>query len=229
MTLNANNVNALSILVVLVIVFISTRIIKATAAHVFALIACIYVVSRIQEKTTSEREAFFEDLDYRLAQIGSPPHFYMDVNVINFFYDIYLWRAMNPGNYDAAIAAFDQILAIEENSEERAKAKDTSSICARSYNQARSAATLVMNMLHGMIYNVAKPIETKALTPMLERAMRLVWKHLAHIRDNCEQSRNGDVNVDTVFIDEPGAPDPWNMNNLLESNDPGLNAFTVFF
>ena len=191
------------IVVVIVILFASTRVFSISLSHIFALILSIYCISQLNNDDDQKKTAY-DDLDYRNEQIGSPSNFYMDANFINYFYNIFMWRALNSDNFDTAIAAVNNILKIEKDSE--------ISNDIQEYDIAYQMAKLAVTMIHGIVYSFKVPKETENLDISLVKLQKLLLKHLEIIKTNYENN-NDLVNVNTKYIDDISLPDPFSFDD----------------
>src|ERR1044071_290308 len=72
-----------------IVLFVSTRLIKATSSHIFALLACYFIIQKLRKQESESSASFNEEMDYKLELLGAPSHFHMDTNIINLFFNIY--------------------------------------------------------------------------------------------------------------------------------------------
>ena len=190
------------IVITLALFYISTRLLKAKSAHIFALILAYFIISRIQEKQSSSTGTYFEEIDYKLELLGAPDHLHHDANFINLFYEIYAWRQWNAYNYDNAIKAVNNVLTIEQ---------DISVGLQRpvdNYELATTQSKLALNLIHGFIYNIDNPLLVTKLKNILMRLQTLLERHLAKMRDMCgeQEEKKSSIDVNSRFIDDAHGP-----------------------
>lgn len=183
----------------LLVLYISTRIIKANISHIFALIVGFFIISRLDQQSSNDVLTFNQVIDTRYKTIGMPTNFYIDANLINLYFSIYKWKNLNPHNYTESIKAVNNVLSIElEN-----KTKN----CANNYEIAFEQSKIALNMMHGFIYNIDKPLLVEKLKKILSRLQQLLARHLKIIKDDCEKDQKIDIN--TKFIQDINQPKPF--------------------
>lgn len=200
------------VIITLVVIYTSTRLIKAGPSHIFALIAIYLIIMKLHKVETMSSMSFNEEMDYRLGVLGSPSHFHMDTNVINLFYNIYGWRSKNANNYDNAIKAMNNILILEsetENDMER---------CVDNYEVAVDQRNTVLNLIHGFVYNLDHPLLIKKLKKVLIRFQELLERHLVKIQKNCEttESKKDSIDVNSRFIEDAHGPKPYDVATMTQ-------------
>lgn len=193
------------VIIALIVIFTSTRLIRAGPSHIFAL-ACIYIiVTTLQQQESQSTLSFNHKMDYKLDMLGSPSNLHRDSNLINLFYDIYGWRALNANNFDNAIKAVNNVLQIESDSEKPLKR------CVDNYEVAVDQRNIAMNLIHGFIYSIDQPILVTKLKKVLIRLQDLLERHLSNIQRNCEtlEQKKGGIDVNTRFIEDAKGPKPY--------------------
>ncbi|KAI8822781.1 hypothetical protein BJ741DRAFT_715272 [Chytriomyces cf. hyalinus JEL632] len=188
--------------------FISTRVLHIHAGHIFALLLCLVLWFHL-ERQPGELQTLYTTLDSKLAALGNPSHFYMDANVINFFYSIFRWRDKNAQNFDEAVASVNNVLRIHSDAEKPLLRP------VDSYDVARDQATAALNLMHGFVYSIDQPLLIDKLKVMLTRLQQLLERHLVKIQERCAPN---DINQHTRYI-QPAGPKP---------NDPQAKDFDLF-
>lgn len=203
------------IIVFLLIVFVSTRILRAKSGHIFALLTAWYIIKNLQEKVDRDDTEFHKEMDRKLEKLGNPSHFYMDVNFITLFYSFYGWKNINNDNYASAIKACNNLLKIESDSEKKLQR------CVDNYQIAVSQSKIALNMIHGFIYSVEQKIMVNKLKNILKRLQQLLARHLNKIKENCEQTESEKPNVDvnTGYIQD---------SDFAKPHDPHVSQFDFY-
>jgi hypothetical protein len=194
----------------IVIIFVSTKIVKAGPSHIFAIIAIYVIISNLQTIESQSTMDFNEEMDYRLDLLGTPSHFYLDANIINLFYSIYSFRNLNAYNFDNAIKAVNNMLKIEED------ASNGLQRCVDNYEVAYDLKNNAMNLIHGFVYSLYQPLLITKLKRVLRRLQDLLERHLNQIQSYCEQTeskkKNRDVN--SRFIEDALGPKPYDAATM---------------
>jgi|JI10StandDraft_1071094.scaffolds.fasta_scaffold91661_2 hypothetical protein len=99
--------------VLVVVMFLVTRIIKPTWLQLVALaIGALLIYYRTDRRKTTTARAFTE-LESRLQQlIPRPENFHIDVDILNLFYNTKEFRQYHPSGYDASLIAVDNMLKL---------------------------------------------------------------------------------------------------------------------
>lgn len=190
--------------------FLFTRVVDIRLGHIFALLAAYIMITRLQENNASEDITFNTEIDYRLDLLGAPSHFHIDINIINFFYDIHDWRKYNPTDFDHMIKAVNNVLIIEEDT----AAADLDR-CVDNYDVARGQMKIALNMLHAFVYTLDHPEKINKLKVCLGRLTQLLQRHIQTIQRNCESTKRP-INVRTRFINDAFAPKPYDETAALD-------------
>lgn len=201
------------VLAALSLLYISTRVIKATVGHLIAIILIYYMLTYVQTVTKEDLVSFNEDMDYKLNVLGSPSYFHFDTNLINLFYSIYSWRTRNANNFDLAVKAVNNILRIESDSEKILQR------CVDNYEIAYDQSRTVLNLIHGFVYNLdGQPILVKKLENVLSRLNELLERHLQTIQMNCEKQEKAKPTKDihSRFIEDALGPKPFDGNKMSQ-------------
>ncbi len=192
-----------------VILYLSTRIIKAGTGHIFALLLAGMIIYKLQGKESETFSSNNEEADYMLRVIGNPSHFHLDVNFVLLFFDVNDWKKRNPNNYHHAIQAVNNVLKIEEDSEKGLKR------CPDNYEVAFDQAKTALNLMHGYVYVMSDKLLLDKLKKVLARLQQLLHRHLGKIRGNCrsieERKPTKDVHSRepaSYDLDEPQPYDP---------------------
>ena len=205
------------VIIGLTVLFISTRIIKAGPAHIFALLLGGVIITHIQQKSATEVMSFNAEMDYRNGLLGSPSHFYLDSNLINLFYSIFTWRQLNEKNFDNAVEAANNVLHLREDTENQLER------CVDNYEIAYEQSKLCMNYVHTFVYAVQQPLLIKKLKAVLARLQQLLERNLVAIQRNCEnlELAKPKRDINSRFIEDALGPKPY---------DPYVSetAFDVF-
>lgn len=197
------------IVLVLFIVYISTRVLQANFSHLFALIICWFVLKALYEKVDKDSSEFNKDIDYKYGIIGNPSNFYLDVNFITLFYSFYGWENLNPHNYLEAIKACNNILQIEQDSEKPLQR------CVDNYQIALSQSKIALNMVHGFIFSIHDKLLIEKLKKILKRLQQLLTRHLVKIQRNCEKIENSKEkrDVTSAFIEDTDEAKPYDPHS----------------
>ena len=195
--------NVVYVSLVVISLYLFTRVIEIRLGHIFVLLVAYIGITHMRKQAEETDLTFNAEIDFRLDQLGAPSHFHTDINMINFFYDIYDWRKYNERDFDAMLKAANNVLHIEE---------DTSLVdlqgCVDNYDVAYDQMKIALNLLHGFVYNLDHPEKIKKLKIMLQRLMQLMQRHLQKIQRNCEATKRP-INVRTRFINDAFAPKPF--------------------
>lgn len=192
-------------LAAIAVFYVSTRVLRIGPGHIFALLLTAALIYNARSRDKLDRQTRYERIDMQIRAIGSPRHFYVDSNAVDFFYDYIGWRALNPDNYDKAVTAVDNVLRI---------LVDTEKPLVRSVDHYRIAAdfgALALNMMHAYVYVVDEPILIDKLGRALERLQGLVSKYLRQMRHNCAaiERGKGRRDVNWSFVPEESVPHPY--------------------
>lgn len=104
-------------------VWFFTSAFKADVSFVVAVVTAFFIIFYENDKTKSSVENLNTGLHYKLNSLlenenHSPPvYFYMEPDMINFFYDIRDFRVYNRDSYLSAIKAVDALLRIKKELE----------------------------------------------------------------------------------------------------------------
>lgn len=204
------------VLVVSTIFFISTRLVKANSAHVFALILSVFAINFIYQKSQSHISNINSELDVKMELLGNPPYFHMDANLIMLFADLLVYRRLNPNNFDLALQAVSHILKVESDVEKIALTR-----CVDNYEIARDQAKLSLNLVHGFVHSLTSKTTVVKLVKIIERLQQLLERHLVAITRHCDRlERNKEsTDVNSRFIEDFNGP---------FANDPAVSEFGTF-
>lgn len=202
--------NVVYVVLITSCLYIFTRVVDIRLGHIFALAVAYIIVTRLQQHHQEEDLSFNVEIDYRLDLLGAPSHFHNDINIINFFFDIYDWRQYNVTDFDRAVKAVNNILQIEE---------DTAIAdligCVDNYDVAYGQMKLALNLLHGFVYNLDHPEKIKKLKIVMARLVQLLQRHIQAIQRNCEATKRP-LNVRSRFINDAFAPKPYDETAGLD-------------
>ena len=182
--------------------FLFTRVVEIRLGHIFALLVAYIIITRMQEERSEDVVSFNTEIDYRLDLLGAPSHFHTDINIINFFYDIYDWRVYNRGDFDSMIRAVNNILMIEDDTTVADLER-----CVDNYDVAYGQMKIALHLLHSFVYTLDHPEKINKLKTCIGRLVQLLQRHIQAIQRNCESS-DRPVNVCTRFINDAFAPKP---------------------
>jgi hypothetical protein len=204
--------NLVYFIIGLVVLFTSTRLIKAGPSHIFSLMLGYLIIVKLREKEKEGNLSFNEKMDYRNELLSAPSHFHLDANLINLFYSIFGWREKNANNFDHAVAAVNNILKIESDTE-----KDLER-CVDNYEIAFDQSKIALNMIHGFVYTLDHPLLIKKLKKVLVRLQQLLERHLQNIRDNCEitEEKKATRDVNSRFIEDSQGPKPFDGDKMSQ-------------
>lgn len=207
--------NFVYVSIALAILFLSTRILNAGPAHIFALLLGGLIITHLKQQGANETMTFNTEMDYRNGMLSTPSHFYQDTNLINLFFSIYGWRKLNAYNYDAAIAAANNVLQLEEDSENQLER------CVDNYEVAYEQSRICLNYVHSFVYSVQQPLLVKKLKAVLARLQQLLERHLVNIQRNCERDELAKPTRDlnSRFIEDAHGPKPYDPYTQVTSFD----------
>ena len=194
------------------ILYTSTRLMKAGASHIFALMVAYGIITRLKEISTNDTLSINEEIDYRLEILGAPSHFHLDTNLINLFFSIYGWRERNPNNFDNAIKAVNNVLKISEDTEHVLQR------CVDNYEIAYDQSKIAMNMIHGFTYSIDQPLLVTKLKKVLIRLHMLLERHIRQIQKNCEitEGKKKSIDVNSRFIEDAHGPKPFDGSSMTQ-------------
>ncbi len=193
------------VIIALVVLFVSTRILKAGPAHIFALLLGGVIITHLQQKSSNDLMSFNAEMDYRNGLLGTPSHFYLDTNLINLFYSIYTWRQLNAKNFDSAVQAANNVLRLREDSENQLQR------CVDNYEIAYEQSRACLNYIHTFTYAVQQPLLVKKLKAVLARLQQLLERTLVGMQQNCEkiEMEKPQRDVNSRFIEDSVGPKPF--------------------
>ena len=185
---------------------------KTGIGHIFALLACYLIITKMKEIEKVEYLNFNQETDYRLEMLGSPSFFHFDINVINLFFSIYEWRKKNENNFDNAIKAVNNILQIKSESEKPLIR------CVDNYDIAFDQSKIAMNLMHGFIYSIDHPLLVLKLKKVLSRLQQLLERYLVDIQKNCEslEKKKPTIDVNSRFIEDAIGPKPYDVATMTQ-------------
>lgn len=98
---------------VVLVVFLVTKVIRPTALHLAALvIGIIFVFYRTDRRKTTTFRAYTE-LEYRLKALRpKPENFHIDADILNFYYNTRDFRKYHREGYDESLVATDNMLKL---------------------------------------------------------------------------------------------------------------------
>lgn len=200
------------VLVALLVLYISTKIVKATTGHIFALLCVYLLINFISKKSSEDFTQMNQEIDYRNEVLGAPTYFYLDVNIINLFYNLSNWRSKNPDNFDSAILAVNNVLKIRQDSEKPLLR------CVDNYEIARDQAKIAMNFIHGFIYSIDQPLLVEKLKNTLSRLEQLLERHLLFIEEKCNtiEKNKSSIDVNSRFIEDSSGPKAFDTNQMTQ-------------
>jgi hypothetical protein len=192
----------MQVIVVIVIFFLSTRLLNAGPSHIFGLLLAWLVVKNLRQTDNSENVSLNDTWDQRNVVIGSPSNFYIEPNLIDLFFILHTWKPKNPINFDRAVKAVNIVLQTEIDSDKPLRE------CVSNYEVAVDQSRDALNLVHGFIYSVDQPILIEKLQKILSRLQQLLERHLKKIKENCDKKSATETNVHTRYTDDAGAPGP---------------------
>jgi hypothetical protein len=200
------------VLIVLGIIWISTRVMRVGLGHIFALLAAYLIIDALRKRERESSLSFNQEMDYRLDMLGAPSHFHTDINIVNLFYSIYGWRERNAYNFDHAIKATNNVLQIEFESGLKLQR------CVDNYEVAQDQRNIALNMMHGFIYSLDHPLLVTKLKRVLQRLQELLEKHMVIIQKHCEKFENDKDGVDihSRFIEDAHGPKPYDGSKMSQ-------------
>lgn len=202
------------LMIIVVVVFVATKI-NITVVHIFAIGCALLIGYYLNDKRVTLMEDYNEKLDYKLnTLIPRPKNFQMDPDVINFFFNIREMKDYNQQAYNAAMRFTDELLQIVSD-------VDTGIYwCKYNYDVAYQKYQSAMNSLHSLIYDTPSTTVTlKKYQDALEKFQLILRRHIDHIVAKCnKQYATHELNVDTMFIDATGGPQPD------DTHDPDYNV-----
>lgn len=207
------SIEALYIVVAASVFFLSTRVIRADASHVFAFLVAFVCLYWLHDKSKKEVYPFSMELDVKMQMLGSPRNFHMDANFINLFVDMLDFRIKNPNNFDLAMTAIGNVLQTERDLESLRLDR-----CVDHYEIARDQAMLALNFIHGLVYSLTNEVHVEKLTGILKRLQQLLERHLVAIVRLCDltESRKPTRDVNSRFVED--------FNGPVASDDSKIHA-----
>ena len=206
------------VLIAISIFYVCTRLVRISHGHIFALLltaAWWYRSSLSSMEKDGTETATFQQIDGQIRALGSPKHFYVDTNAVDFFYDYIGWRALNPDNFDRSIEAIDNMLRILLDTEKPLER------CVDHYHIAADFGSLALNLFHGFSHVVDDKVLIAKLKRALSRLEGLVTKYLRQMKHNCAaiERGKGRRDVNWSFVHDSDVPHPY---------DPTETPFNVY-
>ena len=201
----------------LLIFFLSTRVIKATAAHVFALILSLVAIAFFNRESAGFKERYLTDMERKYDAIGAPANLHADARLVQFFFWLRDWRKLNPDAYDNAVDATDNLLKLE------ADVLLGTSRCGDQYAVALDLYRTAMNHLHAFVFSLSQPTEVLRLRNALSAIQKLLLSHLNIVSTACKTSETAEMTVNTQFLDSLRQPVPYD-----QTMTPGQSRFSVY-
>lgn len=194
--------------IVLLLFYVSTSILKVSTGHIFAIIVAIIIIYKLDKDDKENTINFNEEIDYRNEMLGTPSFFYKDPNFINLFYDIINWKKLNPNNFNNAIISVNNVLQIEDDSEKPLIN------CVDNYQVANEQAAIAINMVHGFTYVLDNPLLIKKLKNVLKRLRELLERHITQIKKNCDniEDKKESRDINSRFVDDTNGPFAYDPN-----------------
>lgn len=189
------NNNFVYVVVCLSVVYFSTTILKATTSHIFAVVVCYLLLSRLKQGNEDENLKFNKDIDDKLSVIGNPKFFYLDVNLINLYFSIYKWKSFNPHSFNESIKASSNVLRFKAEKVAR---------CVDKYEIALEQSKIALNMLHSFVYSIDNRLLIEKLKKVLVRLQQLLARHLQDISTECKSDLT--VDIHTRYIEDSDGP-----------------------
>lgn len=99
--------------VVVLVMFIVTRVVRPTSMQLIALaIGLVFIMYRADRRRSTTEMAYTE-IRMRLQELfPKPENFHMDVNILNFFYNMKDFRTFHSEGYDESLVACDNMLKL---------------------------------------------------------------------------------------------------------------------
>lgn len=207
--------NFVYVSVAIVTLFVSTRLLNAGPAHIFALLLGGFIITHLQAKLGADTLSFNAEMDYRIDMLGSPSHFHLDTNMINLFYGIYGWRKLNASSYENAIKAANNVLRLREDAE-----KDLIR-CVDNYEIAYEQSRICLNLVHSFVYVISQPLLVKKLKATLGRLQQLLERNLHMIKQRCNEVELSKPkrDINSRFVEDtegPKAYDPYTSDTPFD-------------
>lgn len=178
--------------------WVSTKVLHAGSGHLFALYVAAGIIYYLQTTRTTETLDFNQQTKFKYEVLGAPEFFHYDTNLIELFYNIYPWRAVDAYSYDHAIKATNNVLSVEADSEKPLQR------CVDNYEIARDQAKIALNLLHTFVHKLDHPLLVEKLKNVLSRLQLLLERHLDKILQNCRshEDKKETVDVNTRFVED---------------------------
>jgi hypothetical protein len=104
--------------------------------------------------------------------------------LVQFFYWLRDWRALNPDAYDNAVDAAEGLLRVEGD------VLTGTNRCRAEHDVALSLYRSAMNHIHAMVFSIEHPVEVVRLRNALATLQRLLLAHVAVVSDACRAGKS---------------------------------------
>jgi hypothetical protein len=169
-----------SVLLVIGCFVFSTRVLKASVAHVFGLLLSATVVYFYMQLSANDTEGFHAVMERRYSAIGEPSHLHVDSNLINILFVLLEWRRLNPDAYDNVVDAVNNVLRLGVESSQLQGG------CHRNFQVAAEQSRAAMNHAHAFIHSIDRA-DVDRLVSILDHLGRLLRRHLQMLKATCDQ------------------------------------------
>lgn len=100
-------------IVIVFIMFLITKVIRPTSLQVLALIIGFVFVFYRADRRRSTTDAAYTELTLRIKELyPKPENFHIDVDIMNFYYNMKDFRKFHSEGYDESLVAVDNMLKI---------------------------------------------------------------------------------------------------------------------
>jgi len=167
------------VLTVICVFFVSTRILRAGPSHLFALLVSGALCAFLLRHSSSLKDRYLLDMERKYEAIGAPGNMHLDARLVQFFFWLRDWRALNPDAFDNAVTATDNLLLIEKD------VTTGSARCSDEYGVALAMYRAAMNHLHSFVFSLEHPVQVTRLRNALRALQELLLAHVTLIGRTC--------------------------------------------
>lgn len=254
-----NNTILIYIIISIFILFFFTSIVDIQLGHIFSVIISVSIIIIITVIKNEDVTNFDTDMEYKLNSLIDhddyyPDYFYLDVDLINLFYNIKQDLAdYNYNTYVNAIKTANNLLHIKYDilrdlcnppviqdlsdnfkiiEEEDKECKSILINAYENYDNAEIQLKKCMNYLHSLIISIpSDPITHKKHDILLKRAHILLKRNLDTVKNRYDKHVMKNLSSNTRFISDYDLPKAINKHvgvSSINNTEFGISNFNIF-
>lgn len=193
-------------IILIVVTFLITRIIRPTMLQIIALIVGTMIVYYRIDKRKTVVSNEYDELETRLKSLyPKPENFHMDADLINIFYNMRDFRKYHSEGYDGSLVAIDNLLKIKSEVEAGVFH------CAHNLDVVKDQMNKAMNHFHSIIYKLPVQLYLMQKHKRALNALHIILRrHVDDVTRICKQTqkkRGIDIDYHQIINDGPRPDD----------------------